>query len=83
MKAKRLTDKELETLADKLALLEHELLTSRGLSKISGGFVHIDMFDYDDDYIDVEIKSGVQSDAENNVSIEQVKLDRNTFEMVD
>lgn len=77
-----LSKKELKALAKRLQDLEWQLSKEWFLSKISGGFVHIEMFNYDDEIIDIEIKSGVQSDVANDVVTQSGQLDRKTLEII-
>ena len=72
--------KELTKIGKKLEELELQLRDDYGLTKISGGFVRIDMFDYDDDFIYILIRDGVQSDCSDRVNSEEQKLDRETLE---
>ena len=65
---------ELRRLADVLEAFEHRTLDETGVRRISGGFAHADMFDYDDAYVDIRLKWGVQSDCENQVHAGQYKL---------
>jgi hypothetical protein len=74
---------ELEKLTVKLASLEEHTEEETGVRKISGGFAEATMFDFDDDFIDVELEWGVQSDCENVIHTEQWKLNRKTFEWED
>jgi Na+-transporting NADH:ubiquinone oxidoreductase subunit NqrF len=76
-------NKELKKLAKKLEEIELQLRDDYGLTKISGGFVHIDMETYDDNYIYIKIKDGVQNDINmNHVFTEDKKLDRKTLEFI-
>jgi hypothetical protein len=74
---------ELKSLSEALCKFEHEVLIGSGLKKISGGFAVANMFNFDDNYIDIELKSGIQNDCENDVITEQFKMDRKTFEIID
>ena len=67
------------------ALQEFEAETEfeTGVRGISGGFAYAKIFDYDNEYFDIELKSGVQSDCENNVHTEQYKMDRLTLRIED
>ena len=56
---------ELENIKKKLNALQVQLRDDYGLSRISGGFVHIDLISHDKDYIYIKIKDGVQSDVDN------------------
>ena len=61
--------------------LEADTIDANGYGHVSGGFATADIFDYDDDYFDIILKFGVQSDCENTVHTEQLKMDRRTFEI--
>ena len=74
--------KELKKIAKKLENLEIELKSCYGLNKINGGFVCIDMIDYDKEFIYINVKDGVQSDCTNSVNIETLKLDRQTIKLI-
>ena len=74
--------KELTKIGKKLEEIELQLRDDYGLTKISGGFVRVDMFDYDDDFIYVLIRDGVQSDCSDRVNSEEQKLDRETLEFI-
>ena len=78
-----LTKQETEKLIPVLEKLEQDTMIDTGVSKISGGFASADMFNYDEDYIDVELKWGVQSDVEDSVHTEQYKVNRKTFKIED
>ena len=75
-KVKPLTEKETNELSKMLSLFESQTLYETGIHKISGGFATADMFDYDDEYIDLELKWGIQSDVQDDVHTEQYKLNR-------
>ena len=53
--------KELKRIATRLQELELQLRDNYGLTKISGGFVHINMIDHDKEFIYINVKDGVQS----------------------
>lgn len=78
-----LTNKDIKLLAKVLEKLENDTLLDSGLKNISGGFAKAEMFDYDKNIIDIELKSGVISDCENRVDIENLKIDRKTFKIID
>ena len=67
MKIKELTQAELTAIATILDKLEQQ--------EIEEGFVKADMFNYDNDYIDVELTLGEQT--------EQYRIDRETMEIID
>lgn len=75
-----ITDEEVKKALDNF---EYETLRETGLHRISGGFAVADIFDYDDDYFDIELRYGVQSDCENDVTIEQYTMDRVTLKIED
>lgn len=82
-KKQKLTDAELEKIKPILENLEKETLLDTGMAKLSGGFATTCIFDYDDDYIDIELKWGIQNDCENRVETEQYKINRRTFQLED
>jgi hypothetical protein len=73
---KRLSGKELKRLKDVLDWFERYETRATGVGYISGGFAEADMFNYDDEFIDIKLKWGVQSDCENHTTTEQYKLSR-------
>ena len=73
---------ELKTIAKRLQELENEVLIEFGLHRHSGGFVKIDMEEYDDEKIYVTIEDGIQSDCADRVNYEEQKLDRKTLEFI-
>lgn len=77
------TELELDLLKGEMDTLEEDVKLEMGYDKISGGFVKAEMFDYDEDYIDIELKFGVQSDVENTVHTEQYKFNRITHSIED
>jgi len=76
-KHKILTSKELKALADVLDYFEMATKRDTAISKISGGFAKAEMFNYDNKYIDILLKWGVQSDCQYSTHIENFKLPRN------
>jgi hypothetical protein len=62
-----------------LESFEWETICDTGIKNISGGFAKAEIFDLDEDYFDVELKWGVQSDCEDEVHTEQYKMDRLTL----
>ena len=71
---------KLKVVLDKL---ECDTLTQEGFEKLSGGFAHADMFDYDEIFFDVLLKYGVQSDVADTIHTEYYKVDRKTFQLLD
>lgn len=62
---------------------ERKTVYETGVRMISGGFATADIFDYDNEYFDIELKWGVQNDVENRVNTEQYKMNRTTLEITD
>lgn len=62
---------------------EFRTLHEVGVANISGGFCTVDLFDYDNEYFDIEVKFGVQSDCQNYVETEQYIMNRETLEIED
>ena len=67
MKIKKLTQAELTAIATILDELEQQ--------EMEEGFAQADMFNYDNDYIDVELTFGEHT--------EQYRIDRETMELID
>ena len=62
-----------------LERFEHDTERDTAVIKISGGFAKAEIKNYDENYFDIELKWGVQSDCENNVYTEEYKMDRKTL----
>lgn len=77
-----MTKKELHKIGKRLEELELQLRDDYGLTNISGGFVRVDMFDYDNEHIHILIRDGVQSDCSDKVNSEEQKLDRKTLKFI-
>jgi hypothetical protein len=56
----KLTKQELETLAKALEHFERSTLNDTGMRHINGGYAKAEMFDYDEDAIDIELEWGEQ-----------------------
>ena len=67
MKIKKLTQAELTAIATILDELEQQ--------EMEEGFAQADMFNYDNEYIDVELTFGEHT--------EQYRIDRETMELID
>ena len=78
-KVKPLAKTELKTLGKVLDEFDKQTTVDTGVNRISGGFAVADMFNYDNEYIDIQLKWGVQSDCEDNVHTEQWKLKRSVL----
>lgn len=80
---KQLTKQELEKLKDVLEKFETQTLYETGLKNINGGFAKAEMFDYDDEYIDIELEWGEQDmgDGRSTTHKEQHKINRKTWEV--
>tara|TARA_Y100001951_G_C11283585_1_gene267090 strand:+ start:1428 stop:1700 length:273 start_codon:yes stop_codon:yes gene_type:complete len=76
----KLSVKEIAQLSERLNQIEIEQKRAWGLDRISGGFVHANFLDYDNEKIYIEIKDGVQSDCKNRVNTEEVSLWRHNLE---
>ena len=76
-------NKELEKIAKRLEELEREVLLEFGLHRHSGGFVKIDMYDFDEEKIYVTIEDGIQSDCQNTKNTTCTELWRNGLTWVD
>ena len=74
--------KELKKIAKELEILENKFKNDYGLNRISGGFVQINMIDYNKEYIFINVKDGIQSDCTNSVNTEILKLDRKTIKLI-
>ena len=74
---------ELNKIAEKLQILEQNELRDSGLKNIEGGYATINMYNYDDDIIDIEVESGVQTGSESDwMRVENGKIDRATLERI-
>lgn len=83
MSKKKLTKGELKKLSDALEILEREIKLEFGLHRLSGGFVTIEMFDYDNKIIDLQMKSGTQDDGGDYTQTDQLKMDRKTLKLIE
>jgi hypothetical protein len=79
----RLDKSELRKIADVLSSLEYEEERNTGVHWISGGFCDAEMYNYDDDFIYVELRWGVQSDCSDDSHTEEWKLNRKTLKWED
>ena len=79
---KGLTNLELSALAKELETFEAITLKETMVGKFSGGFAIAEMFDYDDEMIDVELKWGIQNDTGGDTHTETYKIDRKTMKFV-
>ena len=64
-----------------LEKLEDDTSKNTGVIRFCGGFAKTEILDKDNEYFNVELKWGVQSDCENTVHTEQYKINRKTFEI--
>ena len=74
---------EIKNIAKRLEELEREVLIEFGLHRHSGGFVKIEMDDYDDEKIYVTIEDGIQRDCQNTKNITCTELWRDGLVWVD
>jgi len=81
----KLNKTELDKLKSVLEKFETQTLYDTGLKNINGGYAKAEMFDYDDDYIDVELEWGEQDMGSGSSSShkEQHKINRKTWELED
>ncbi len=76
-------ENELNKIAEKLQILEQNELRDSGLKNIEGGYATINMYNYDDDIIDIEVEIGVQTGSESDwMRVENGKIDRATLEWI-
>jgi hypothetical protein len=73
-KGKKMNNKQIDKLGEVLALFERFAERDTGVKYHSGGFAHAEMVDFDDQYLDIQLKWGIQSDCQNQVNIENYKL---------
>ena len=75
--------KELNRISKRLDEIEIELKSDWGLNRISGGFVNVEMEEFDEDTISISITDGVQSDCSDKKNITHTYLFRDTLEFKD
>jgi hypothetical protein len=78
-KVKELTLKEIKKLGSVLYTFIKQTTRDTGVGKISGGFVLSQLFNYDDDYIDIQLKWGIKSDCQDTCNVEDWKLKRSVL----
>lgn len=76
-----LSNHELKKLSIVLDALEID--TRKAYHRINGGFATAELFNYDDNIIDIELKFGTQDDTGSYVNSEQFKIDRRTMKIID
>jgi len=81
-KRKDFTEEEENFINTALRDLEYKILCEWGLKNINGSFVNIDILDYDDEAIYVEVTGGSQDDTGSDVSSHKETLDRKTLESI-
>jgi hypothetical protein len=74
--------KKVSMLDYRLRNLEKSLLRSWGLKNINGGFVDIEVVDYDDNVINVKITGGSADDIGSDITTRFGKLNTNTLEWI-
>ena len=75
--------KELNRIKKRLEEIEIQLKDDWGLNRISGGFVHVEMEEYDKDTITISITDGVQSDCSDKTNTTFTYLLRDTLKFKD
>ena len=74
------TDEELTRLCKTLDDLEWDAY--QYYKTISGSFSNIEVYDYDDESISVELTFGIQNDTQDTVHTEDYTIDRETMEVI-
>ena len=72
----------LSGLDNQLRKLEKSILGSWGLKNINGGFVDIEVVDYDDNVINVKITGGSEDDTGSDITTRFGKLNITTLEWI-
>ena len=77
----KLTTKEISELRHVLEVFENSVYVDSGMKSINGGYARADMFDYDDEMIDIEVEWGRQDmgDGHSTCHVEQYTIDRETI----
>ena len=75
--------KELNKVKKRLEEIEIQLKSDWGLNRISGGFVQVEMEEYDKDTITICITDGVQSDCSDKKNTTFTYLLRDTLKFKD
>ena len=70
-----------EKVKNKLDELEYQITKSYG--NTSGAYAIAKIFNYDKEYFDIEVKSGIQSDCTNNRYVDNFKMNRETLKIED
>lgn len=75
----KLTIEELESLAKILEIFEAQALRDTGMKWVNGGYAKADMFNYDDEAVDIQLEWGEQNmgDGKSYVHQECYTLKRN------
>ena len=80
---KEMTDEEVEAMNKALEEYRVDIRASYGLHRISGGFVSFDVTSYDNDNVYLKMKSGVQSDCQNDVEEKNCTMERDGWVIMD
>ena len=75
--------KELNKIKKRLQEIEIQLKSDWGLNRISGGFVRVEMEEFDKDTISISITDGVQSDCSNKTNTTFTYLLRDSLKFKD
>ena len=75
--------KELNKIKKRLEEIEIQLKSDWGLNRISGGFVRVEMEEFDKDTITISITDGVQSDCSDKTNTTFTYLLRDTLKFKD
>jgi hypothetical protein len=78
----KITDKQVKDALDKFEWAEYY---NTGMKHINGGYAKAEIFDYDDEYFDVQLEYGEQDMGSGYSTIhrEQYKMNRETLEITD
>ena len=69
-----LSKRDMDRIKEVLDTLEVKTYFDTGIKHISGGFANAEMTNYDEDWVYIELRWGVQNDVTNEVHTEEYKL---------
>ena len=81
-KVKGLTPVETGVLAKVLNCFERETKRNVGIHNVSGGYAYALVPKYDNEYIDITLKHGIQSDCQDTCYVEDWKLKRSVLSSI-
>jgi len=62
-----------------LNALERKTKWETGIKNINGGFARAELKGFDKEYLDIELRYGVQSDVDDRVHVEHYKIEISSF----